>query len=209
MCINVAHPLTLSPNPSQVFNRASLFFELYTLNSRALHALDSGFDHFFSLGMHYALLNSIPYHDLQHEPTLQIPLGTILCSPRTPSCMILAGIQKGPDKEYLRVVPHILKLLSWTWLRPWDVDYIWTIMHKLHIHDFSKNDSCHTRIMHSFWNAPIRCRRSPRPHWGAFNASTDTFSWIWSGSKSGLQWRIQGATGDHGPLKRWTQFFHT
>ena len=69
----------------------------------------------------------------------------------------------------------------------------------MYIHDFSKNDACHNKIMHSFWNAPSRrLGLRPRPHWGTFNASTDTFSWIWPGSKSGLQWRIQGATGGHG-----------
>ena len=98
-------------------------------------------------------------------------------SPDPHCCMVLAGIEKGPDKEYLRVVPHILKLLSWTWLRPW-VDYIWTIMH---IHDFNESDSCHAKIMHSFWNAPSRCRLGlrPRPHWRAYHASTAGIE-IWS-----------------------------
>ena len=35
---------------------------------------------------------------------------TVLSRPH--SCMILDEIEKGPDKEYLEVVPRILKLLS-------------------------------------------------------------------------------------------------
>ena len=139
VCINVAYPLTLSPNPSQVTIGIRSLFELCALNFLALHTLDSGFDHFLSLSMHYAVLNSIPCHDLQHGPPPQTP-GSIPCSPNSMlpwphCCMILAKIEKGPAKEYWGVVPHILKLLSCTWLRPWlmwwVVDYIWTIMHIL------------------------------------------------------------------------------
>ena len=73
VCINVAYPLTLSPNPSQVTIGIRSLFELCALNFLALHALDSGFDHFLSLSMHYAVLNSIPCHDLQHGPPPQTP----------------------------------------------------------------------------------------------------------------------------------------
>ena len=64
---------------------------------------------------------------------------------------------------------------------------------------FSKSDSRHNKIMHSFWIAPShRLRLRPRPHWIAVNAYTDTLSWIWPESKSGLQWRIHRAPGGHG-----------
>ena len=127
-----------------------------------------------------------------------------LCSPR-PALLHGFGWDregfKGLNKEYLRVVPHILKLLSWTWLRPWVVDYIWTIMH---IHDFDESDSCHAKIMHSFWNAPSRCQLElrPRPHWRAYNASTG-----WD-QKSGTQWRNPGGhRGPWPPSSGWQNFF--
>ena len=80
MCINVAYPLTLSPNPSQVTIGIRSLFELYALNFLALHAIDSGFDHFLSLSIHYAVLNSIPCHDLQHGPPPLTPRGAY-CAP--------------------------------------------------------------------------------------------------------------------------------
>ena len=58
-------PQTLSPNLSQITIGIHSLIELYgvyALNFLALHALDSGFDHFLSLSMHYAVSNSVPCH---------------------------------------------------------------------------------------------------------------------------------------------------
>ena len=111
MCINVAYPLTLSPNPSQVTIEIRSLFELYALNYLALHTLDSSFDHLFTLSMHYAVVNSIPCHDFQHGPPPQTPAREHTVLPGSHCCMTLARTEKGPNKEYLEVVPHILKLL--------------------------------------------------------------------------------------------------
>ena len=60
--------------------------------------------------------------------------------------------------------------------------------------------------MHSFWNAPIRCRLGlrPRPHKGSCNAFTDTLSWIWPGSKS--SWSTVADPGAISPSNGWLFF---
>ena len=59
------------------------------------------------------MLSWIQYHAMTSSKTsASDPAGEHTVLPWPHCCMILARIEKGPDKEYLGVVPHILKLLS-------------------------------------------------------------------------------------------------